>query len=229
MRCDKKGSRRETGNRIAKLLAERALEVIEAGSSPGAETAGLALASLQLAAAEDAAAHVSTEPIESLLTRAQKTRLLKSIVSHAIAKAPSGKTLALVSGYDAAASLGALQAAGKEVAPITAAGGQAAVSSAHEAGMRKILGDFARLATMANDPQERDEALRNILFNHGVREFGKAGEELAFDSAIHETRDSGVFPGDPVRIVRPGQEISTAGARHILVKASVALIPIAST
>ena len=95
--------------------------------------------------------------------------------------------------------------------------------------MRRILGDFARLATMANDPQERDEALRNILFNHGVREFGKPGEEVAFDSAFHETRDSGVFPGDPVRIIRPGQKISTAEARHILVKASVALIPIAST
>lgn len=234
MRCDKKvRSRREIGNRIAKLLAERALEVIEAGSSPGAETAGLALASLQLAVVEDAATRLSTEPSESLLTPAHKTRLLKSIASHAIAKAPSGKTLALVTGYDVAASLRGLPAAGKEVAPLPAAGGaaggQAAVSSAHEAGMRKILSDFARLTTMANDPQERDEALRNILFNHGVREFGKAGEELAFDSAVHETRDSGVFPGDPVRIVRPGQEISAAGARHILVKATVALIPIAST
>ena len=230
MRCDKKvRSRREIGNRIAKLLAERALEVIEAGSSPGAETAGLALASLQLSLVEDAAARVSAEPSESLLTPAHKTRLLKSIASHAIAKAPSGKTLALVSGYDVAASLGALPTAGNEVAPTPAAGGQAAVSSAHEAGMRKILSDFARLTTMVIDPQERDEALRTVLFNHGVREFGMAGEELAFDSAIHETRDSGVFPGDPVRIVRPGQEISAAGARHILVKASVVLIPIAST
>jgi len=230
MICDKKvRSQREIGSRIAKLLAERALEVIEAGSSPGAETAGLALASLQLAVAEDAASHGSTEPSESLLTPAHKTRLLKSVALHAIAKAPSGKTLALVSGYDVAASLGALPAASEEVAPTTAAGGQAAVLSAHEAGMRKILSDFARLTTMADDLQERDESLRNVLFNHGVREFGKAGEELAFDSGIHETRDSGVFPGDPVRIVRPGQEISAAGARHILVKAIVVLIPIAST
>lgn len=230
MRCDKKvSSQREIGNRTAKLLAERALEVIEAGSSPGAETAGLVLASLQLSLVEDAAARVSTEPSESLLTRSHKTRLLKSIVSHAMAKAPSGETLALVSGYDVAARLGALPAAGKEVSLTAAAGGQAAVSSAHEAGMRKILSDFARLTTMADDPQERDEALRTVLFNHGVRDFGKAGEELPFDSGIHETRDSGVFPGDPVRIVRPGQEISASGARHILVKASVVLIPIAST
>jgi hypothetical protein len=229
MRCDKKvPSRREIGNRISKLLAERALTVIEAGSSPGAETAGQALASLQLALFEDAADRVSSQPSEIMLTPARTIRLLQSITAHAIAKAPSGKTLALVSGYDVAASLGALQAVGMDVAPVPAVGGQAAVSSAHEAGMRKILSDFARLTTLANDLGERDEALRNVLFNHGVREFGKAGEEMAFDSTLHETRDSGVFPGDPVRIVRPGQEISAAGVRHVLVKASVTLIPIAS-
>jgi hypothetical protein len=220
---------REAARQILPLLTGRAIAVIEAGSSPGSETAGLALASLQLASVEAALVHGSKKTAGLLLTAEQTTGLLKCIAKHAAANSSGGNTPAFVSGYDVATAFPAPGATLKSAVPLAAAAGPSAVTTAHEAGTRRILSDFARLYAFHQDPQARDEALRIALFNHGVREFGSLGDEMPFDSAFHETRDTGVFPGDLVQIVRPGQEIVAAGTRHILVKAGVATVPDSTT
>lgn len=219
---------RDAARHILPALTSRALAVIEAGSNPGSHTAGLALALLQLASAEAAVSHDAGKIAPPLLTSHQTAGLLRCLAKHATAKSPGATTPALISGYDIATAFPPPPAALKSAPPATAAAGPAAVTTAHEAGTRRILADFAKLSAMHQDPQARDEALRIVLFNHGVREFGRSGDELPFDSALHETRDPGVFPGDPVRIVRPGQEIVAAGSRHILVKAGVTTVPVPS-
>lgn|GEM_PF-3292223 len=220
---------RDAARQLLPVLTGRAIVVIEAGSSPGSETAGLALASLQLASVEAALTHGSKRTASPLLTPEQKTALLKCLAKHVAANSSGGNTPAFVSGYDMAAAFSSPPATLKSPAPVTPAAGPTAVTAAHEAGTRRILSDFARLYALQQDPQARDEAFRIALFNHGVREFGSLGDELPFDSAFHETRDTGVFPGDTVKIVRAGQEIFAAGTRHILVKAGVATVPDSTT
>jgi hypothetical protein len=218
----KASSSRKSAEHVVRMLVVRALDVIQAGSSPGAEIAGLSLATLEVAAHEAAIRRGMVRPAEMLLSGKQKAQLMACIAQHAAANSASGYATALVSGRDIATAFGSPSGVKTTAAASTVAAGPCAVTAAHEAGTRRVLADFARLAVEEQDPARRDNAIRNTLFNHGVREFGSVGDELAFDSGLHDTRDAGVFPGDSVKIVRPGQEIVAAGNRYILVKATVA-------
>jgi hypothetical protein len=220
---------RSAAQKLLTSLTSRALDVIAAGSSPGSETAGLAIASLQLAALEDGISHGTTKAAIAFLTQEQTVRLIKCLAKLAHAKSSSASTPAFVTGYDIASAFASPSPAPATSTPATTSTGPTAVTTAHEAGTRRILADLARLSVMHQDPAARDEAIRLILFNNGVREFGSPGEELPFNSLLHETRDAAVFPGDPVKIIRPGQEIVAAGTRHVLVKAGVAAATDAST
>lgn len=67
------------------------------------------------------------------------------------------------------------------------------------------------------------QALEVALFNAGVKELGELGQEVAFDSRLHETASPGVTPGARVRILRIGRVLGEGETAMVIVKAGVDL------
>jgi len=59
--------------------------------------------------------------------------------------------------------------------------------------------------------------IRALLFNSGLREFGKVGDQVEFDTTHHEINQGSPLPGDVVVISVPGWEDQGG----VLVKAQI--------
>lgn len=68
-------------------------------------------------------------------------------------------------------------------------------------------------------------AINAALFNCGVSLFATAGDNVAYNPALHETDAPGVVPNDPVVVSQPGRCLGELSDGFIILKAQVRPIP----
>lgn len=83
-----------------------------------------------------------------------------------------------------------------------------------------IQGLLSALHDVGEEGPLRD-AMEVALFNVGVRPYGDSGEETRFDPDAHETKTSGVLPGDRVIVTQSGRRLGGQEDGIVLVRAQV--------
>ena len=85
---------------------------------------------------------------------------------------------------------------------------------------REVLAGLVSSLDVTSETRLED-AVRAVLHNAGVLEFGEPTEEVVFDVHLHESLSPGLTPGDRVAIVRPGHMIGSGEDAVVLRAAEV--------
>ncbi|MCA0375677.1 MAG: hypothetical protein LCH84_08410 [Gemmatimonadetes bacterium] len=88
-------------------------------------------------------------------------------------------------------------------------------------GQKDVLQEILQTLAATGPDGDLRQAIDISLFNLGVRPLAEVSSTTQFDPSRHESRSSGVVPGDPVRVMSAGAQLGEAESGIILVKAGV--------